>query len=713
MKSARYFVALLLVISLFCAFSEAQQSATASSAIVPRLVNFSGRTTDAAGKNLTGTVGVVFALYRDQFEGAPLWLESQNVQADAKGNYSVQLGATKPDGLPIDVFGSGEARWLGVRVNGGEEQPRVLLLSVPYALKALDAETIHGLPPSAFVLAAPSVSGLTPQSQVTSSSVPPPASSNVTTTGGSVGSLSLFTTATNVQSSIATQTGSGASGRIGINTSAPAATLDVNGGLVVRGNLTSPAMGTATASRGFNSQPQDFIASAFNSSTPAAVAQRFQWQAEPLNNDKSTASGTLNLLYASGSATPAETGLKINNKGQLTFAAGQTFPGTGSGTVKSVGLSAPTSDFTVSGSPVTGTGTLGFAWKTSPTSTNKANAIVKRDASGNFDAGNVNVIALNANSNGTGGVAIIANSTVSAGVLGGSSSNSGVAGTSVSGAGVFGDSNSGAGVLAQSSSGVGVSASSSSNVGVQGSSGNQSTGIGILGQVFGSSDIGVTNVGPRTIGVWGDTGHTGSAGIGVAGSSDDGSGVVGVNASQAVPAGYFENDEAGEASNVFEATSATNGGFCVIDVFGNLSCTGVKSAVVPIAGRSNRVALYAIEGPENWFEDLGGSQLSNGGATVRLEPTFAQTVNTEVEYRVFLTPNGDCRGLYVTNKSATSFEVHELGGGTSSISFDYRIIAKRRGFEKLRLAEQREPYHLKGLPLKGISALSVKEPKAK
>ena len=353
MKSARYFVALLLVISLFCAFPEAQQSATASSAIVPRLVNFSGRTTDAAGKNLTGTVGVVFALYRDQFEGAPLWLESQNVQADAKGNYSVQLGATKPDGLPIDVFGSGEARWLGMRVNGGEEQPRVILLSVPYALKALDAETIHGLPPSAFVLAAPSVSGLTPQSQVTSSSVPPPASSNVTTTGGSVGSLSLFTTATNVQSSIATQTGSGASARIGINTSAPAATLDVNGGLVVRGNLTSPATGTATASRGFNSQPQDFIASAFNSSTPAAVAQKFQWQAEPLNNDKSTASGTLNLLYASGSATPAETGLKINNKGQLTFAAGQAFPGTGSGTVKSVGLSAPASDFTVSGSPVT------------------------------------------------------------------------------------------------------------------------------------------------------------------------------------------------------------------------------------------------------------------------------------------------------------------------------------------------------------------------
>ena len=82
-------------------------------------------------------------------------METQNVMADAKGNYTVQLGATKPDGLPLDLFTSGEARWLGVRVNGGEEQPRVLLLSVPYALKAADAETVGGLPASAFILAAP------------------------------------------------------------------------------------------------------------------------------------------------------------------------------------------------------------------------------------------------------------------------------------------------------------------------------------------------------------------------------------------------------------------------------------------------------------------------------------------------------------------------------------------------------------------------------
>ncbi|MGA7078615.1 MAG: hypothetical protein WBQ43_01805 [Terriglobales bacterium] len=43
--------------------------------------------------------------------------------------------------------------------------------------------------------------------------------------------------------------------------------------------------------------------------------------------------------------------------------------------------------------------------------------------------------------------------------------------------------------------------------------------------------------------------------------------------------------------------------------------------------------------------------------------------------------------MYVSQKTAASFEVHEQGGGTSSIAFDYRIMAKRKGYENVRLAE--------------------------
>ena len=73
-------------------------------------------------------------------------METQNVQADTEGNYTAQLGATKLEGLPLDLFASGEPRWLGVTINGGEEQRRILLLSVPYALKAADAGQSGGCP---------------------------------------------------------------------------------------------------------------------------------------------------------------------------------------------------------------------------------------------------------------------------------------------------------------------------------------------------------------------------------------------------------------------------------------------------------------------------------------------------------------------------------------------------------------------------------------
>jgi len=137
----------------------------------------------------------------------------------------------------------------------------------------------------------------------------PATSSSVTTTGGTLNTLPLFTTTTNIQSSIVTQTGTSA-----IN---------------VLGKLHLPASGTATATAGNASMPEAFTASAFNSGTATAVAQNFQLQAEPANNDTASPSGTLNLLYAAGTAAPAETGLKISNKGVITFAPGQTFPGGG------------------------------------------------------------------------------------------------------------------------------------------------------------------------------------------------------------------------------------------------------------------------------------------------------------------------------------------------------------------------------------------------
>src|SRR5260370_6283114 len=181
------------------------------------------------------------------------------------------------------------------------------------------------------------------------------------------------------------------------------------------------------------------------------------------------------------------------------------------------------------------------------------------------------------------------------------------------------------------------------------------------------------------IGVWGDSGPTG--GTGVLGTADDGiAGRFYNNSSSGYPAlsvGNVYQFPASLGTTVFEAVGNRGGtvGACNIDTSGNLGCTGSKSAVVPVDNGSRKAALYAVQATENFFEDAGSGRLSNGSALVGLDPTFAQTVNTGLEYHVFLTPNADCKGLYVSQKSADSFEVRELGGGTSNIAFDYRIMA--------------------------------------
>jgi hypothetical protein len=176
---------------------------------VPRLVKFSGLLKDASGNLLTNTVGITFAIYSEQSGGVPLWQETQNVQF-SQGRYTVFLGDSKSTGIPAELFASGQPRWLGVKplLSGEEEQPRVLLASVPYALKAVDADTLGGLPASAYlksdtsnsggVVAAPAITTVSGKRSV------PPISSPVTTNGGTSGTIPYFTGSTDIENSAIT-----------------------------------------------------------------------------------------------------------------------------------------------------------------------------------------------------------------------------------------------------------------------------------------------------------------------------------------------------------------------------------------------------------------------------------------------------------------------------------------------------------------------------
>jgi hypothetical protein len=597
---------------------------------------------------MTGTVGITFAFYAEQEGGAALWMETQNVVLESGGKYAVQLGATNANGLPTDLFNSGAARWLGVRVNGGNEQPRILLLSVPYALKAGDAETVGGLPPTAFVLAAPANSGTTvsainPASpRAAAGAVEPPATGNtpVTTAGGTSGKIPVWDSTSDITNSVMSQSTIGSVPQISVN-----------------GTLALPNNGTATTTSGKKSRPLTLTASAFNSTTASAVNQIFQWQSEPAGNNTATSSGTLNLLFGSGSTTPGETGLKISSKGIFTFASGQTFPGTGPGTITGV----------IAGTDLTGGGTSGnVALKLDTTKVPQlgvANAFTSNNTIGVNTAAEALTVT-----NGTGDGAKFFGGYDAAEFFGGA------------GGGIYvdthQDSDFAAAIYANQFGGE-----STQTYGVWAY--NQSlAGAGVYGVQGFASTLGQGQ--GRHGAVWGDSGRTEE--MSIYGTADDGFAVVGQNDSIHSFTALFQNFN--QTANSPALFAGGSHGYCIVDGDGDLSCSGTKSAVVPVDGGARRVALYAIEGPENWFEDLGGATLLGGAALVRIEPAFAQTVNTDAEYRVFLTPNGDCKGLYVTNKTANSFEVHELGGGTSSISFDYRVIAKRKGYEKIRLADK-------------------------
>ncbi|MBN1426007.1 hypothetical protein JXA88_15770, partial [Candidatus Fermentibacteria bacterium] len=117
---------------------------------------------------------------------------------------------------------------------------------------------------------------------------------------------------------------------------------------------------------------------------------------------------------------------------------------------------------------------------------------------------------------------------------------------------------------------------------------------------------------------------------------------------------------------------------------GGLAGTGTKSCVVKTS--KGPTLMYCQESPENWFEDFGEGQLVSGRAHIELDPVFLETVTIDAAnpMKVFVQLGDDSRGVFV-RKGTTGFDVVETQGGASSIPFDYRVIAKRQGFEAKRL----------------------------
>jgi len=212
-------------------------SAQAATTTVPNLIRYSGtlKGEQGAAAPLSATVGATFAIYKQQDGGAPIWMETQNVTADASGQYSVLLGSTKTDGVPAELFSDQEQRWLGVQVQGQPEQARVLLVSVPYALRAHEAETLGGLPASAFAQVSTLQPGLSPTGSpapvdaLTGRANPASVSPDVPVTGkGMAGYITKWTGTKVLGNSVIYES---PTLDVGVGTFLPLAQLGVNGNI--------------------------------------------------------------------------------------------------------------------------------------------------------------------------------------------------------------------------------------------------------------------------------------------------------------------------------------------------------------------------------------------------------------------------------------------------------------------------------------------------
>jgi hypothetical protein len=400
-----------------------QQAATRPSSSpvlksVPRLINFPGRIVDSSAKPVPGPATVVFAIYKDEEGGEPLWRETQNVTADAEGNYTAPLGVTEPAGIPLELFSQGESRWLGVSVNGANERPRALLLSVPYALKAADAETVGGLPASAFVRAdlgnPASFSAVNPAPAAS-----PKVTANQAITGlGAIGNIPLWDSTSDLVNSNLFQNGA----NLGIGTKTASALLDVNGTATVRDSVTLVPKGTdpaltvrntlfQIASTGLvtfdTGQTFPGVGTIKGINTLAGSGLAGGGTSGTLTLGVAPAGITNNMIEHPGITLPVSAPLSGGGAislgataptltlvpcpaGEVLISNGTSWSCTaaaGTGKVTNVALSAPATDFTVTGSPITGAGTLALNWNVAPTPANVANAIVKRDATGSIAAG--------------------------------------------------------------------------------------------------------------------------------------------------------------------------------------------------------------------------------------------------------------------------------------------------------------------------------------
>lgn len=141
--------------------------------------------------------------------------------------------------------------------------------------------------------------------------------------------------------------------------------------------------------------------------------------------------------------------------------------------------------------------------------------------------------------------------------------------------------------------------------------------------------------------------------------------------------------DAGSSSRIQFYDSFSGDGRDIIALQGDLEVRGTKSRVARTENFSDRL-LYCYETPTPMFGDLGcGTTNDRGIAIVDIDPAFSETINSGIEYQVFLQKEGD-GDIWVAEKDTEFFMVR----GTPNLKFSWEVKCIQKSFEHLRLDEK-------------------------
>lgn len=152
-------------------------------------------------------------------------------------------------------------------------------------------------------------------------------------------------------------------------------------------------------------------------------------------------------------------------------------------------------------------------------------------------------------------------------------------------------------------------------------------------------------------------------------------GVLGVQ--NVLYGGYFQGGVSAQSysyAGLKYNHDGAGGGGTDYKVIGN----GVASTIILDENKKPRI-MFCPEAPEVLFEDYGIAKLNNGEAFITLDKILASSMKIDDKHplKVFIQLEGDCNGVFVTDKSNVGFRVKELNQGNSNVSFSWHIVGSR------------------------------------